>query len=396
MTPGTGIPDRTLFWGMAVSQLIGWGTVYVPFPLMVAPMEAELGWSRVTLNGAYTAGLLASGLAAVPAGRWLDRHGPRAMMNIGMLAAALLLVAMSLVQHPAAYVLVWVLIGVVQAMCLWTTAMAVVVAEARDVTRTVTAITFVTGFTVTIFIPLTEALITLFGWRGALQALAALQLLGAALTVYTLRQARGPLASAAQRGGPGLWTRLREPAFLGLALCFAAHAFINTGLGAHLVPLLRERGWPEATVLLLAAAHGPGSVAARALMFAARRRLTMRAVGRFACGLLPAAMLALALGHDSMTLTIIFVLCFAMGDGLLTIVRSAGTAEILGREGFGAISGSLSAIAVLPRTAAPLLIALVWEGAGGYGPVPWMLAGIGAAAVGGFLLAARQPTVTSR
>ena len=105
---------------MAISQLIGWGTVYVPFPLMVAPMEAELGWSRVLLNGAYTAGLLASGLAAVPAGRWLDRHGPRAMMNIGMLAAALLLVALSLVQHPAAYVAVWVLLGVVQAMCLWT------------------------------------------------------------------------------------------------------------------------------------------------------------------------------------------------------------------------------------------------------------------------------------
>jgi len=358
-------------------------------------MEAELGWSRVVLNGAYTAGLLASGLAAVPAGRWLDRHGPRAMMNSGMFAAALLLVAMSLVQQPAAYVLVWVLIGVVQAMCLWTTAMAVVVAEARDVTRTVTAITFVTGFTATLFIPLTGLLIDLFGWRGALQGLAVLQLVGAALTVLTLRQARGPVAGTARSKGLGLWRRLNEPAFLGLALCFAAHAFINTGLGAHLIPLLRERGWPEATVLLLAAAHGPCQVAARALMFAAGRRVTMRTVGRFSTSLLPVAMLALAIGADSLALTVVFVLCFAMGDGLLTIVRSAGTAEILGREGFGAISGALSAIAMLPRTAAPLLIALVWEGAGGYGPVPWMLAGIGAAAVGGFLLAARQPPVKS-
>ena len=394
MTPA-GIPDRTLFWGMAVSQLIGWGTVYVPFPLMVGPMEAELGWSRVVLNGAYTAGLLASGLAAVPAGRWLDRHGPRAMMNSGMFAAALLLVAMSLVKQPAAYVLVWVLIGVVQAMCLWTTAMAVVVAEARDVTRTVTAITFVTGFTATLFIPLTGLLIDLFGWRGALQGLAVLQLVGAALTVLTLRQARGPMAGTARSKGPGLWRRLNEPAFLGLALCFAAHAFINTGLGAHLIPLLRERGWPEATVLLLAAAHGPCQVAARAMMFAAGRRVTMRTVGRFATGLLPVAMLALALGADSLTLTVVFVLCFAMGDGLLTIVRSAGIAEILGREGFGAISGALSAVAMLPRTAAPLLLALVWEGAGGYGPVPWILAGIAAAAVGGFLLAARTPSVTA-
>ena len=395
MTPPTGIPDRTLFWGMALSQLIGWGTVYVPFPLLVGPMEAELGWSRVLLNGGFTAGLLASGLAAVPAGRWLDRHGPRAMMNSGMLAAALLLLAMSLVHYPAAYVLVWVLIGVVQAMCLWTTAMAVVVAEARDVTRTVTAITFVTGFTATLFITLTGALIDLFGWRGALQVLAALQLAGFALTVFTLRQARGPVPGAMRRNGPRLWARLQQPAFLGLALCFAAHAFISTGLGAHLIPLLRERGWPEATVLLLAAAHGPCQVAARALLFAAGRRVTLRAVGRFATALLPVAMLALALGRDSLALTIVFVLCFAMGDGLLTIVRSAGSAEILGREGFGAISGALSAVSMLPRTAAPLLIALVWESADGYAPVPWMLVGIGVAAVGGFLLAARQPRVTS-
>ena len=46
---GGGLSDRTLVWGTATTQLIGWGTLYTPFPLMVAPMEAELGWSRVLL-----------------------------------------------------------------------------------------------------------------------------------------------------------------------------------------------------------------------------------------------------------------------------------------------------------------------------------------------------------
>ncbi|MEO3472430.1 MFS transporter [Roseomonas sp. CAU 1739] len=378
-----------MFWGIATTQLIGWGTLHVPFPLLVAPIEAEMGWSRVLLNGAYTAGLLSAGIAAVPAGRWLDRHGPRAMMGLGAAAAVPLLLAMSLVQQPVAFILIWILLGLVQAMTLWGTAMAVVVAEARDMTRTVTAITFVTGFTVTIFIPLTDALISQFGWRGALQALAGLQVVGAILTALTLRQARGPARGAVRAGGPGLWMRLHEPAFLGLALCFAAHAFIGTGLAAHLIPLLRERGWPEATVLLLAAAHGPGQVAARALLFAAGRRVTMRAVGRFATALLPVAMLALAAGPASLALTMVFALCWAVADGLLTIVRTAGAAEILGREGFGAISGALSAVAVLPRTAAPLLIALVWDDAGDYGPVPWLLAGVGLLAAAGFIASAR-------
>ena len=388
---GRGLSDRALIWGIATTQFIGWGTLYVPFPLMVAPMEAELGWSRVLLNAAFTAGLLASGIAALPAGRWLDRHGARGMMSLGAVAAALLLAAWSLVRDPAVFIGIWVLIGIAQAACLWNPAMAVVVALAREPTRTITAITFITGFTATLFLPLTEALITGLGWRGALQALAAMQLGAAALTFAMLRRAPRPEVAAPAGSPVPLLRRMREPAFAGLALCFAAHAFIGTGLAAHLIPLLRERGWPEATVLLIAAAHGPAQVAARALLYAAGRRVTMRGVGAFATLLLPVAMLALAVDPASLALTILFIGAFAVADGLLTIVRAAGTAEILGREGYGAIAGALSAVAVLPRTLAPLLLALVWEGAGGYGPVPWILAAVGAASAAGFVLAARRP-----
>ena len=149
--------------------------------------------------------------------------------------------------------------------------MAVVVAQARDATRTITIISFVTGFTGTVFLPLTDALIGGLGWRGALQALAALQAVAAVITVAMLRHAGGPPTAAGARppAPVPLRARLRQRAFLGLAICFAAHAFVATGLGAHLIPLLRERGWPEATVLLLAAAHGPAQVAARGVLFAA-------------------------------------------------------------------------------------------------------------------------------
>uniref|UniRef100_UPI0018E049AE MFS transporter n=1 Tax=Neoroseomonas rubea TaxID=2748666 RepID=UPI0018E049AE len=189
MSEARGLSDRTLLWGIAATQVIGWGTLYTPFPLLVAPMEAELGWSRVLLNAGFTAGLLASGIAAVPAGRWLDRRGPRGLMSLGAAAAAVLLVTLALVRDPAAYIAIWVLIGLAQAACLWNSAMAVVVAEARDPTRTITAITFITGFTGTVFLPLAELLIATLGWRGALGALAALQAGAAVLTFAMLRQA---------------------------------------------------------------------------------------------------------------------------------------------------------------------------------------------------------------
>ncbi len=390
MSEGRGIADRTLIWGTATTQFIGWGVLYFNFPLLVGPMADELGWSRVLLNGAFTGGLLVAGLLAVPVGRWLDTRGARGMMSLGAAGGAVLLAAWSLVTDPIAYVVVWLAIGVVHATALWGPAMAVVVAQAREPMRIITAITFITGFTATAFLPLTEVMVQTLGWRGTLQAQAAMQAGSALLTWRMLRDETPPLREARGRRGAGLLRRLRDPAFAGLTLCFAAHAFISTGLAAHLIPLLRERGWPEATVLLIAAAQGPAQVAARALLYAGRRWLTMRGVGLFATALVPIAMVALGVGGSSIALAAVFMLLWSVGDGLMGIVRAAGTAEILGREDYGAVTGALTAASTLPRTSAPLVLALVWEGAGGYGPVPWLLAGAGALSVAGFLVAARR------
>jgi hypothetical protein len=79
-----------------------------------------------------------------------------------------------------------------------------------------------------------------------------------------------------------------------------------------------------------------------------------------------------------------------MADGVMTIVRAAGVMEILGREGYGTLTGALSVATVGPRMAAPLGIALIWEGAGGYGPVPWLLAALGVLGAAAFAVAARR------
>ena len=117
----------------------------------------------------------------------------------------------------------------------------------------------------------------------------------------------------------------------------------------------------------------------------------MRGVGRLASMLVPLAMLALALAPAEFGWLLLYVLGWAVADGLMTIVRAAGVAEILGREGYGAITGALSMATVLPRTLAPVAIALLWEQAGGYGPVPWLLAGLGLLGALAFALAAAQP-----
>ena len=382
--------DRALILGTALTQTIGWGTLFIPFALMVQPMEASLGWSRAELNAGFTLGILISGALAIPVGRWVDRRGGRVPLAWGAALGAAMLGAWAMVEQLWQFYLIWAALGIAHATALWGSAMAVVVALAKQPLRVITAITFITGFTGTIFLPLTAGLIETLGWRGALWVLAAVQCLPALVAAWQFRGARPATMAATVRPADAFRRTLRRPAFWGLALCFAAHAFIGVGLGAHLVPLLREAGLPEASVILLVALHGPLQVAARAALFVAGERVSMRWVGMAAMALLPLALVWLGLAPPAFAWLLPFVLGWAVVDGLLTIVRAAGTAEILGREGYGAVTGALTLIGVIPRTLGPITLALIWQADGGYGAVPWVLAGVALLGAACFLLALRD------
>lgn len=389
--PATGATPRSdtrLIACIAIGQTIGWGTLFSVFPLFIAPWEAELGWSRAEVSAGLTCALLVGGIAAVPCGRFVDRHGGRRMLAYGGFAGSLLLLALSQVSSLLLFWTIWAAMGLVQSAALWTPAMTLVVGRAREPARAITAISFVTGLSNTIFIPLGAVLIEALGWRGAFVALAALQMVPGLLTLAMLSP-DPPRTATAPRAGFSLLEAVRRPAFLALAACFAGHAFIAVGLSAHLIPYLREQGLPEASVLLIVALHGPFQVVARAALFALGPRVTLRQVGRITTALTPVAMLLLAVLPPVLGWFVLFALVWAMADGLMTIIRSAGVMEILGREGYGTLTGALSIATVLPRTLAPVLIALFWEAQGGYGPLPWALAGIGVLSATAFGVAAR-------
>jgi MFS family permease len=350
-------------------------------------MEAELGWGRALISGAFTLGLLVSGLVAIPVGRFVDRRGGRGVLGWGAVAGAGLLALWSQVSSPWEFYAVWLLMGLVHAVALWTPAMAVVVSLAREPMRVITAITFVTGFTATVFLPLTDALIGWFGWRGALLALAAIQLLGAAAAFLLLPAAPPPAAKTAAAGSP-LRAAARRPAFWGIALLLAAHSFVGVAMGAHVVPLLRETGVGEASVILLAALHGPLQVGARALMFAAGPRAGVAAVGLFAAALIPLAFAWLALAPPAFAFLLVFAVAWATADGLLGIVRAAAPAEFLGRDGYGAVTGALAMLATPARALAPVVVAAMWQAEGSYAAALWLLVAMGALAFAGFALAA--------
>ncbi len=61
--------------------MVSWGILYDGFPVFLASMEHDLGASRAAVTGAFTVGMGIAALAALPAGRWLDRRGPWGLMT---------------------------------------------------------------------------------------------------------------------------------------------------------------------------------------------------------------------------------------------------------------------------------------------------------------------------
>jgi hypothetical protein len=62
-------------WGLigvlGVTQIVSWGSLYYAFPLLLAPIEQELGWQRASVVGAFSLSLLIAGAAA---SRPIDRR----------------------------------------------------------------------------------------------------------------------------------------------------------------------------------------------------------------------------------------------------------------------------------------------------------------------------------
>src|SRR4051812_1831239 len=159
---------------LATTETISWGIIYYAFTAFLVPMQQELGWSTAALTGAYSLALLVSGLAAVPVGRWVDRHGPRLLMTLGSLGGTMLLLAWARIDSLPGFYLVWAVMGLVMATTLYEPAFTVVTTWFRRLrSRALLLLTFVAGFASTIFLPISTLLIEHLGWRQALLVLAA-------------------------------------------------------------------------------------------------------------------------------------------------------------------------------------------------------------------------------
>jgi hypothetical protein len=350
---------------LGVTEILAWGAIFYP-PVLTVPLIAhERGWSMTFAMGGFSLALLTAGLVSPRVGKLIDRHGGHRVMLVGSLLAALGLALIVYADHPAAYLAVWLLLGVATAATLYDPAFAtlgrIFGAAAR---RPITALTLAGGFASTVSWPATHVLLEAVGWRGTYLVYAALlALVAAPLHAFALPRTRANVAAPSDQPvqAPSVVLPPTGWPFLLVAAAFAAYAFVPSGLSAHLLAIFGRAGIDAATVVAIGALFGPAQVAARICELLFARSIHPLLIARFAVAVLLAAFALIALFGVTAAVAASFAVLFGMGNGLVTIARGTVPLALFGAAGYGHLMGRIGGPYLAMQAIAPLALAFVAE-----------------------------------
>ncbi len=385
---------------LAVTETISWGVLYYAFAAILPASERELGWSRVAMTGAFSVGLLASGLAAPLVGRWLDRRGPRLLMTAGSCAASALVVAWSQVTQLPMFYLIWAGLGATMAALLYEPAFVVVNTWfVRQRSRALAIVTFVAAFASVIFIPLATELSQRLGWRAALLVLAAILTIGTIPPhLLVLRRRPADLGLRADGDSPtegfepphphqrsmAVGAALRDRTFWWLTAGFTLTTLAAIAITVHLIPFLLGQGYDARFAALAAGLIGAMKFPGRLAFAPLERRLKRRWL---------AALLVLLQGVAVVILVLVpgaagvlgGAALFGAASGAGTLARPALLAEYYGAAHYGSINGVLAFFLAGAQALAPVGAGALYTLFGRYQPVLWVVVLIFSCAVGAVL-----------
>jgi MFS family permease len=205
---------------------------------LIAFIEA-FGWSRAESSLAYAVSQLISGATSPAVGVLVDRLGPRRLILCGGFLLAAGLVASAFANALWQIILLYGVVMTLGANCLGLVVFVPVLSRrfVRNRGMAVAVVQSANGFARALSAPLSQLLITAFGWRGAYLAQGGFMAVAFLPLAAQFRRVR-PVRTVSAEGRaiiPADWTlrrAMRTPHFW---LLFLVYVF--TGLGSFLVAL---------------------------------------------------------------------------------------------------------------------------------------------------------------
>ncbi len=384
---------------LCVTEIVSYGVIYYAFPVLASQVAAGTGWSRAAVTAAYSAGNLVGAVAGIPAGRLLQRNGPRGVMTAASVLGAASVAGIAAAPSYWWFLAAWLAAGAASAGLFYPPAFAALTVwyGPRRV-QALTALTLAAGFASTIFAPLTSALAGQVSWREVYLILAAVL---AAVTIpahaLALRLPWPP-----RSGAPALTPSHEEKAaafaadrqvlasraFLQLVTAATLCAFAQYAALVNLVPLLTGRGLSPPLAAWALGLGGAGQVAGRLCYRAldARTGVRGRATVIIAAGSAVTLLLGLLPGPAALLVTA-SVIAGAV-RGVFTLTEATLVADQWGAGRYAVINGVFNA----PVTAAGAIAPTVGAGIAALtGSYPAMFVMLAAVAATGAALAATSP-----
>lgn len=369
---------------LCVTEITSWGVLYYAFPVLASSIAADTGWSVSTITAAFSTGLVVSALVGIPAGRRLDRWGPRPVMTSGSVLALPAVVGVATASSLPWFFASWVLVGIAMAGVLYQPAFAALTRwwGPRRVTA-LTGLTLLAGLASTIFAPLTAVLVEQTDWRRTYLVL------GVILAVITIPAHLFGLRGCWPDPEPGDEVHhgdasaiARSRPFVLLVAAVGLGSFTAFAVVVNQVPLLLERGLSTSAAAWALGLGGVGQVLGRLGYgrIAIRTSIRSRGVLILASGALLTGLLAILSGPA--VLLVVVAMLAGAARGVFTLLQATSISDRWGVAHYGRLSGLLSAPAILAGALAPWAGAALAEALGGYPAVFLVLAVLAATAAG--------------
>ncbi|WP_421992984.1 MFS transporter [Roseococcus sp.] len=347
---------------LGTTQTLAWaGSYYLP-AILAAAMARDMGVSTSTIFVAFSCAMLISAVLGPRVGAVIDRHGGRGMLAASNLVFAAGLGTLALASGPVVLFVGWLVMGLAMSMGLYEAGFATLARlYGKEARSAITGITLLGGFASTLGWPLTAALQSEWGWRGACLAWIAIMLL-IALPLNLLLPRAGAREAVEPKPLPTTAVRQTRRSALLMAAIFSVSSFTAAALGAHLPALLLAAGATPAAAIAAGALLGPAQVGARVLEFTLLRKAHPLLSARLAQISHPvAAGLLLIFGAPA---AMVFAVVHGAGNGILTIVRGTLPLAVFGAAGYGARQGMIVAPGRFLSALAPAVFGFFVEGYG--------------------------------
>lgn len=337
---------------LAVTQLISWGVLYYAFAAVAPAMAHQPGWGVTAVSGAFSVGLLVSGLSARAVAAMLGRLGPRVTMTAGSLLAIVATTLWAFASSVAMLYAAWALIGAAMAATLYEPAITVLaLLDSGRMRRTITTITVAGGLASSVFVPLTQYLVETLGWRTAVAVLGA----GGGAVTAALHARCLPRDVPAQSGPP---TAPRPPTdsrpMRMLRLAYLLEQASAVAATALVVAMLIDRGVDAYVAGFVLASSGVGKVAGRVVLAGRVGRAPPELLAAGAAALHALALISMLATTETTWLYLAGLVCGA-ASGTSSVLRPLIVARRVPLREFAVASSRLQCWATLARAVGPLI-----------------------------------------